>query len=190
MRPPVESGHGDDVRIIDGGTVFLFLLLTPEARAWVEAHVSADRQMLGLGLAVEPRYAAALAAGMADDGLVIEHDHPCRTDGPDPGDDLSVADDDDVVAAVITTPRQAPAPDPYDLGWVFTCWAWESGYRDWDRAVRALARTLRGLARTGLIERRTIRRSGKSTHHGFVMTDEGRRAVDALSGDWIEEAHR
>jgi len=190
MPAPREFTTTPDVRIIDDGTVFLFLLLTTEARAWVEAHVSADRQMLGTGLAVEPRYGAALAAGMADDGLVIGHDRPSRADPSRPGDDLSVADDDEVVTAVITTPRQAPASDPYDLGWLFTCWAWERGFRDWTDAVWTLARTLRGLERTRLIERRTLRRSGKPTHHGFVLTDEGRRAVSALSGDWIEEARR
>jgi hypothetical protein len=190
MRPPMEFESGPDVRIIDGGTVFLFLLLTTEARAWVEAHVSADRQMLGTGLAVEPRYGAALAAGMADNGLVIEHDRSSRADPPRLGDDLSVADDDEVVEAVITPPRQTPASDQYDLGWLFTCWAWESGYRDWNPAVRALARTLRGLERTGLIERRTIRRSDKPTHHGFALTDEGRQAVAVLSGHWIEEDRR
>ncbi len=61
-----------DVRIIDGGTVFLFVLLTPEARAWVDDHVSANRRMLGCGLAVEHRYAAALAAEMQKDGLGID----------------------------------------------------------------------------------------------------------------------
>ena len=66
-------------------------------------------------------------------------------------------------------------------------WAWEAGHRNWNDAVRTLARTLRGLERIGLIERRTIRRPGAPTHHGFVLTDEGREAVSALSGDWIEE---
>jgi hypothetical protein len=42
MRPPVKPGRGPDVRIINSGTVFLFLLLTTEARAWVEAHASPD----------------------------------------------------------------------------------------------------------------------------------------------------
>jgi hypothetical protein len=60
-----------DVRVIGGGSVFLFVLATPEARAWVDEHVSEDRQMLGRGLAVEHRYAAALAAGMQADGLTI-----------------------------------------------------------------------------------------------------------------------
>ena len=47
------------------------MLLTPEAREWVEEHVSEDRQCFGGGVAVEWRFAAALAEGMQADGLVI-----------------------------------------------------------------------------------------------------------------------
>jgi hypothetical protein len=61
-----------DVRIIGSGSVFVFMLTTDEARQWVDAHVSDDRQMLGHGLAVEHRYAAALAEGMQVDGLAVE----------------------------------------------------------------------------------------------------------------------
>lgn len=60
-----------DVAISGSGTIYLFHLLTDAARAWVDEHVSAERQMLGRGLAVEHRYAAALAAGMQADGLTI-----------------------------------------------------------------------------------------------------------------------
>jgi hypothetical protein len=187
MGRPVIPGRGPDVRIIDSGAVFLFLLVTPEARAWVEAHTSPHEPMLGIELAVEPRYAVALAEGMAGDGLTVA------------GDDLYAADDApragspgvaaaDVVQTVICTPRQSPTSDRYDLGWLFACWVWESGCRDWNHALRALARTLRGLERIGVIERRTLRRAGAPTHHGFVLTHEGRQAVSALSGDWIEEA--
>jgi len=185
MTPPVESRHDADVRIMDARSVVLFLLLTAAAREWVEAHVSGDRQLLGIGLAVEPRFAPSLAAGMTDDGLVVK---ACGVDAHHAGDDgVSVTEDDDLVEAVITTPRQAPTAERYDLGWLFTHWAWESGYRDWVRAVRVLARTLRGLERTGLIERRTIRRAGQPAHHGFVLTREGQEALVALSGDWIAE---
>ena len=61
-----------DVEITGGGSLYLFLLLTDQAREWVEEYVSRDRQMLGTGLAVEHRYAAALAEGMQADGLVVE----------------------------------------------------------------------------------------------------------------------
>jgi hypothetical protein len=101
------------------------------------------------------------------------------------------ADDDDLVEAVfIAAPSRATTDgprDPYDLEWLFVCFAWEAGYRDWTQGVRALARALRGLERTGLIERRTIRRAGRPTHHGFVLTEDGREAVTALSGAWIKE---
>jgi hypothetical protein len=121
------------------------------------------------------------------------------TDSPSRATDLYAADDasragspgvaaDDVVQTVICTPRQSPTNDRYDLGWLFTCWVWESGFCDWNHALRALARTLRGLERISLIERRTVRRAGAPTHHGFVLTDDGHQAVIALSGAWIEEA--
>jgi hypothetical protein len=180
-----ESTSEPDVRTIDGGSVLLFLLLTDQARAWVEEHVSEDRQMLGMGLAVETLYAAALADGMRTDGLVVEHVDLCFTDQGRTDD--CVTTNDDQVQVVLTTPCDRPTTDRYDLGWLFTCWAWEAGYRDWNTALRALARTLRSLERGGLIERRRIVRPGRRTHHGFVLTDDGREALAALSGDWIDE---
>ncbi len=67
---------------------------------------------------------------------------------------------------------------------------WEAKFPSWQHAVRALARTLHGLEQNGLIERRRIRRAGRATHHGFVLTAEGHEAVSALSGDWIKEVQR
>ena len=61
-----------DVRVIGGGSVFVFVLATPEAQSWVSEHVSEDRQMFGDGLAVEHRYAAALLDAMQEDGLLTE----------------------------------------------------------------------------------------------------------------------
>lgn len=60
-----------DDYITGGGTIYLFTLLTQQAREWVHEHVSRDHQMLGNGLAVEWRYVTALAAGMEADGLVL-----------------------------------------------------------------------------------------------------------------------
>ena len=60
-----------DVEIVDAASTVLFWLFTAEARQWVEDCVSPDRQMYGHGLAVEWRYAAALAEGMQRDGLVV-----------------------------------------------------------------------------------------------------------------------
>ncbi len=70
--PQANRTHSADVRIIGAGSVFLFVLLTDDARAWVDAYVSEDRLMFGGGIAVEHRYSASLAAGMQDAGLVLE----------------------------------------------------------------------------------------------------------------------
>ena len=61
-----------DVEITGGGSLYLFLLLTDQAREWAEDYVCRDRQVLGCGLAVEHRCVAALAEGMQADGLVVE----------------------------------------------------------------------------------------------------------------------
>jgi hypothetical protein len=103
---------------------------------------------------------------------------------PEPADPELPEQDDSVEAIFIGPPRQRTG-DPYDLGELFLGWAWGSGYRDWNTAVRVLARALRGLVETGLIERRTIRRISGPTHHGFVLTEDGEKALRALSGDWI-----
>ncbi len=110
-------------------------------------------------------------------------------------DDKDVANDTDdrVEAVFIGRPRESSAHhprDPYDLGWLFLCWSWHAGYRDWKDGVHALARALRAFERIGFIERRTIRRQGYPTHHGFVITDHGREAAGALSGDWIKGVDR
>jgi hypothetical protein len=98
------------------------------------------------------------------------------------------ADPDQETRAVIAIPGHRVSGEEYDVGQLFLEWAWEARFpEEWEGAVRALARTLRGLEGAGLIERRTIRRSGAPTHHGFVLTELGRRALHALSGDWIKE---
>ena len=71
---PTRAVRHADVQVVGGGTVFWFLLLSSDASSWVDEHVSADHQMLGCGLAVEHRYAQALAAGMQQDGLVITNE--------------------------------------------------------------------------------------------------------------------
>jgi DNA-binding PadR family transcriptional regulator len=71
---------------------------------------------------------------------------------------------------------------------LFLEWAWFTRVPGgWQAAVRVLAHTLHGLEGAGLIERRTMRRAGRATHHGFVLTDLGREALDALSGEWIKD---
>lgn len=89
---------------------------------------------------------------------------------------------------VIIHPNTKRTNDRYAVDQLFTEWAWSARFKDdWDGALRALACTLRGLEGAGLIERRTVRRTGHPTHHGFRLTELGREALDALSGDWIKE---
>jgi hypothetical protein len=66
-----RQGTNIDVAISGGGSLFLFHLVTPEARVWVDENVSAERQMFGASVAVEHRYAGPLADGMVADGLVV-----------------------------------------------------------------------------------------------------------------------
>jgi hypothetical protein len=60
-----------DVRISNHGSIFLFDLLTDAARAWVDANVAGEAMFFGGALAVEHRFAADLASGMAADGLAV-----------------------------------------------------------------------------------------------------------------------
>ena len=91
---------------------------------------------------------------------------------------------------VVFIPRAKTRPtEPYDLAQLFLEFAWSARCRDgWPGAVRVLARPLRGLKGAGLIECRTLRRSGHPAHYGFVLTPLGSEAVKGLSRDWIEEA--
>lgn len=59
-----------DFAIRDEGSVVLLWAISDEAMAWVEDHLPADRQTFGGAVAIEHRYAPAIIAGMADDGLV------------------------------------------------------------------------------------------------------------------------
>lgn len=62
-----------DVRVECHGTLFTFDLLTDEARVWVEKNVDAPDYMWSgpLRFACEHRYAADIADGMQDAGLVV-----------------------------------------------------------------------------------------------------------------------
>ena len=63
---------GSDVVVSGAGTVYLFELLTDDARTWVNEHVSEEHQMFGRSLAVEHRYVGPLIEGMEGDGLVVD----------------------------------------------------------------------------------------------------------------------
>lgn len=60
-----------DVNVVNHGTIFVFDLLTEDARQWVTSNV-ADPMWMGRSIAVEHRYARPLADGMQSDGLVVE----------------------------------------------------------------------------------------------------------------------
>lgn len=62
-----------DARIENHGSIMLLQPLTPAALEWIEDHVVAEPwQWWCGGLAVEPRYASDIVAGMQEDGLVVE----------------------------------------------------------------------------------------------------------------------
>ena len=134
----------------------------------------------------------SLMEGTVTDHLQNPDDPISNPLDPDANDEHADDEDQDMVEAIFINRRPEERTDhpsdPYDISWLFLCWAWEAGHRDWNQGVRALARALRGLERMGFIERRTIRREGHPTHHGFTVTDEGREAVTALSGDWINRS--
>jgi hypothetical protein len=60
-----------DVHIVDHHSIVLFHLNTPEASAWVEENVTREAQFFGSALVIEPRYVAALVAGMREAGLEV-----------------------------------------------------------------------------------------------------------------------
>jgi hypothetical protein len=60
-----------DVHIVHHHSIVLFHLNTPEASQWVEENVAGEAQFFGTGLVVEPRYVAALVAGMREAGLEV-----------------------------------------------------------------------------------------------------------------------
>lgn len=105
---------------------------------------------------------------------------------------LDLSQPDDNPRAVILVRRPRRPIQRYDLEQLFLEWAWNAGFPAgwWTHAVRSYVRTLRGLQAAGFVERRTIRRSGYPTHHGFRVTARGRHALVALSGDWIDEGTR
>ena len=60
-----------DVNVENHGSLFLFRLNSPAAKAWVDENVGGDVQWFGGALVVEPRYAHDLAGGMLGDGLEV-----------------------------------------------------------------------------------------------------------------------
>jgi hypothetical protein len=60
-----------DVLVENHFSLFLFRLLSPEAKQWVDENVSDDAQFFGGALVVEPRYARDLLDGIVAAGLAV-----------------------------------------------------------------------------------------------------------------------
>ena len=60
-----------DITVQNEGTIFLFHLHSEAAVTWVDNNVP-EPLYFGRALAVEHRYALALAIGMLEDGLVVQ----------------------------------------------------------------------------------------------------------------------
>jgi len=69
--PVAATSTTTDVHVVNHHSIVLFHLNTPEASAWVEENVSSEAQFFGAALVVEPRYVAALVAGMRQDVLEV-----------------------------------------------------------------------------------------------------------------------
>jgi hypothetical protein len=94
-----------------------------------------------------------------------------------PKDPQFVPYEEETTAIIYTGPRRQQP----DLSWLFLCWAWEAGYRDWLDGVRALARALRGLERIGFIEQRRTRTAGGNPQHTFVLTEDAHDALKIIA---------
>ena len=69
----VEERHMVDVLVYNEGTIWLFNPLSERAKEWVTEHVAAEPwQWRSHALAVEHRYAPAIAEAMVGDGLVVQ----------------------------------------------------------------------------------------------------------------------
>ena len=93
-------------------------------------------------------------------------------------ENLQFSPDGEETTAIIYTGKRRKQPD---LLWLFLCWAWEAGYRDWRDGVRALACALRGLERIGVIERRRTRTAAGDPLHTFVLTEDGHGALKIIA---------
>lgn len=60
-----------DVEVRNEGSIFLFVPLTEDANAWIEANIGDEAQFFGNALVVEHRYAENIAHGMQEGGLVV-----------------------------------------------------------------------------------------------------------------------
>ena len=56
----------------DLGTLILIRPLTDDVEGWLKENVAEDAQWFGSALVVEPRYLAALAEGMFEEGFAVQ----------------------------------------------------------------------------------------------------------------------
>jgi hypothetical protein len=67
-----SSKETPDVLVENAGSVFTFCPQTAQAKSWIDENVATEPwQWFGHVLCVEHRYAAGLASGMRDAGLVL-----------------------------------------------------------------------------------------------------------------------
>lgn len=60
-----------DIRLEDHGSIILFRPLTDAGREWLETRTQEDAQWFGGALAVERRYAGAVADGATREGMEV-----------------------------------------------------------------------------------------------------------------------
>lgn len=65
------STRVDDFQIVGGGSVYLLLPITGDARRWIDDNLGDDLLYLGNGVAIEHTYISQIADGILSDGLTI-----------------------------------------------------------------------------------------------------------------------
>ena len=58
-----------DFEVTNHGSIVLIAPLTQDADNWLDENIGDDAMYMGSALAVEPRYAGNIIAGMLNDGL-------------------------------------------------------------------------------------------------------------------------
>ncbi len=61
-----------DIQINNHGSILIFVPRTETGMEWMNENLPADAMRWAGGIVVEPRYAADIVNGAADDGLIVE----------------------------------------------------------------------------------------------------------------------
>lgn len=73
MASKSKQNEPDLSFLYQGSSVLVLTANSLAGRDWMKENVQAESwQYVGTGIAVEPRFAAGIAQGAADDGLVVE----------------------------------------------------------------------------------------------------------------------